>query len=396
MREILCSGQARSLEFPYPGGMAALCWSPAGERGELTVSLHYDGAYGMGEKYNAVNQKGHTAVNEVEEKFCFQGGKTYCPAPFFWTNTGFGLYAATDERTSFRFGEKAVCAELPVDCRVVLFSGMPGEIIRDYMDLFGPAKLPPKWAFGPWISANHWDSQEKVERAVAQAEEHGFPVCALVAEAWSDEATFYVFRGARYVPKPNGGAFRLEDFDFSDSPWPDPAGMVQRLHEKGIRFLLWQIPVYKKQGPDEPLNAQNELDQADAVARGLCVHNADGRKEPLCPGVYGGLHQTSGFGSGAVQPGGLRWSAYHAYPLGWRSAVPEQRVGQRPAGGAVCCPDRHPVLGLRHRGLCRAAPHIGLVPQGYTAGLLCAGDAMALRAGWRAVPRVDAWGRGEQ
>jgi len=73
MREILCSGQARSLEFPYPGGMAALCWSPAGERGELTVSLHYDGAYGMGEKYNAVNQKGHTAVNEVEEKFCFQG-----------------------------------------------------------------------------------------------------------------------------------------------------------------------------------------------------------------------------------------------------------------------------------------------------------------------------------
>ena len=90
------------------------------------------------------------------------------------------------------------------------------------MDLFGPAKLPPKWAFGPWISANHWDSQEKVERAVAQAEEHGFPVCALVAEAWSDESTFYVFRGARYVPKPNGGAFRLEDFDFSDSPWPDP------------------------------------------------------------------------------------------------------------------------------------------------------------------------------
>lgn len=276
MREILCSGQAQSLEFPYPGGMAALCWSPAGERGELTVSLHYDGAYGMGEKYNAVNQKGHTAVNEVEEKFCFQGEKTYCPAPFFWTNTGFGLYAATDERTSFRFGEKAVCAELPVDCRVVLFSGMPGEIIRDYMDLFGPAKLPPKWAFGPWISANHWDSQEKVERAVAQAEEHGFPVCALVAEAWSDEATFYVFRGARYVPKPNGGAFRLEDFDFSDSPWPDPAGMVQRLHEKGIRFLLWQIPVYKKQGPNEPLNAQNELDRADAVARGLCVHNADG------------------------------------------------------------------------------------------------------------------------
>ena len=276
MKEVLCSGQAFSLEFPYPGGSAALHWNPMGDHGELTASLCYDGAYGMGEKYNAVNQKGCTAVNEVEEKFCFQGEKTYCPAPFFWTNTGFGLYAATDERTSFRFGEKEIRAELPANCRLILFAGSPGEIIRDYMALFGPAKVPPKWAFGPWISANHWDSQEKVEHAAAQAEAHGFPVCALVAEAWSDEATFYIFRGARYTPRPDGGAFRLEDFDFSDSPWPDPAGMLRRLHEKGIHFLLWQIPVYKKQGQDEPLNAQNELDRADAAARGLCVRNADG------------------------------------------------------------------------------------------------------------------------
>ena len=276
MREMLCSQQAQSLEFSYPGGRAALFWSPEGKRGELTVRLGYHGAYGMGEKYNAVNQKGYTAVNGVEEKFCFQGEKTYCPAPFLWTDTGFGLYADTAEQTAFHFDREVIRAELPVDCRVVLFEGTPGGIIQDYMSLFGPAKLPPKWTFGPWISANHWDSQEKVERAAAQAEEHGFPVCALVAEAWSDEATFYIFRGACYTPKPDGGAFRLEDFDFSHSPWPDPAGMVRRLHDRGIHFLLWQIPVYKKQGPDETINAQNELDRADAVARGLCVQNGDG------------------------------------------------------------------------------------------------------------------------
>ena len=132
MKEVLCSGQAFSLEFPYPGGSAALHWNPMGDHGELTASLCYDGAYGMGEKYNAVNQKGRTAVNEVEEKFCFQGEKTYCPAPFFWTTTGFGLYAATDERTSFRFGENEIRAELPENCRLVLFAGAPGEIIREY------------------------------------------------------------------------------------------------------------------------------------------------------------------------------------------------------------------------------------------------------------------------
>lgn len=58
MREILCSGQARSLEFPYPGGMAALCWSPAGERGELTVSLHYDGGLWHGREVQCRESEG--------------------------------------------------------------------------------------------------------------------------------------------------------------------------------------------------------------------------------------------------------------------------------------------------------------------------------------------------
>ena len=66
-------------------------------------------------------------------------------------------------------------------------------------------------------------------------------MCPLAEKMRSMPPLFkYFLDGSRRVYKPNGGAFRLEDFDFSDSPWPDPAGMVQRLHEKGIRFLLWQ------------------------------------------------------------------------------------------------------------------------------------------------------------
>ena len=46
----------------------------------LTVHLQYNGAYGMGEKFDSLNQKGHHVVNRVEEKFCFQGDKTYNPS----------------------------------------------------------------------------------------------------------------------------------------------------------------------------------------------------------------------------------------------------------------------------------------------------------------------------
>ena len=262
---------SRTLELPR-GGAAVLT-----RRGEtLTASLPYSGAYGMGEKFNAVNQKGRRVVNKVEEHFCFQGEYTYCPAPFFWTDTGFGLYVRTDRETVFDFREGEVVISCPAEAAVYLFCGRPEEIIREYLALLGPVKLPPKWAFAPWISANHWSSQADVEQQLELLKRYDFPASVLVVEAWSDEATFYLFNGARYTPVSDGKALRYEDFDFSGTPWPDPAGMLQRLHDAGVHFVLWQIPVYKKQGPDEVCSRQNDLDRADATARRLCVMKADG------------------------------------------------------------------------------------------------------------------------
>ena len=166
------------------------------------------------------------------------------------------MYAETARVTRFEFGRGTITLHLPEGCALHVFSGSPEEIVAAYMRLTGEPVLPPDWVFGPWISANHWDSREKLERAVAQAEEHGFPVSVAVVEAWSDEATFYRFR--------------------SDTLWPEPEEMIERLHEKGIRLILWQIPVYKQLEPHEKPNAQLERDWDEAVRRGLCVKNADG------------------------------------------------------------------------------------------------------------------------
>ena len=98
----------------------------------------------MGEKYDSLNQKGKKVINRVEEKFCFQGDKTYCTTPFFWTDTGFGLYVKTCEETIFDFREDCIAVTLPEKADVIAFSGTPQEIIREYMGLFGPAVLPPE------------------------------------------------------------------------------------------------------------------------------------------------------------------------------------------------------------------------------------------------------------
>lgn len=242
----------------------------------LTIHVPYNGAYGMGEKYDSLNQKGKTVINAVREKFCFQGDKTYCTTPFFWTDTGFGLYVDTCEITTFDFGEKSIEITLPETAEVILFSGTPEEMIREYMSLFGPAVLPPEWTMGIWISANRWNTQNDVEELLGKLKKYDFPSSIVVLEAWSDEATFYIWSGAKYKPVPNGQALKYEDFDFSGTPWPNPAKMIQDVHEAGLKLLLWQVPVYKKQGDEEVQNAQNDLDRQDAAARKLCVTMPDG------------------------------------------------------------------------------------------------------------------------
>ena len=67
----LSFSESGSLDWPLPAGAARLAWATRAGETHLTVSVSYSGAYGMGEKYDSLNQKGHRVKNLVEEKFCF-------------------------------------------------------------------------------------------------------------------------------------------------------------------------------------------------------------------------------------------------------------------------------------------------------------------------------------
>ncbi len=277
MKQWIIQCGEETLTAKLPDGARALLHRKSDEGTDcLQIKVPYAGAYGMGEKFNGLNQKGNTVVNQVIEHFCHQENNTYLTAPFFVTDTGLGIYIDTEKKTVFSFKETIAC-ELPYDAAVYVFAGAVDEVIAAYMKLLGEAKLPPKYAFGVWISANHWNSQQDVERQMQYLEQYQFPASVMVLEAWSDEATFYIWNGASYEPKPDGGVFTPDDFDYSASSyWSDPAEMIRSLHDRDIRLVLWQIPVYKGQSEEEEKNRQLILDKEDAVRKNLCVKNSDG------------------------------------------------------------------------------------------------------------------------
>lgn len=254
----LRSGEERELY-----GAEGITLSACGEDDCVVLRLckSCEAVYGLGERFDRVNQKGFTVRTEVMEKFCNQGEVSYCPVPFFYLESGAGMYIDTLTVVEFSF-EMRDQAQIRVgkDSRgrfpeVYLFLGTPREILESFSRLTGRPRRVPKWSLGPWMSANRWDTQKETRRQLHLAKEYGFPHTVLVLEAWSDEATFYRFN--------DGGQ------------WEDPAALIRELHVHGIHLILWQIPVLKKlqEGENHPVL---EEDWTYAMENGLCIKNRDG------------------------------------------------------------------------------------------------------------------------
>ena len=232
-------------------------------------------AYGMGERFDGVDRMGKTTETTIIEKFTHQGEHTYFPLPFFFCNDGHGVFVQSDAAATFTLRAGHVEITLPQgDCDVNFLYGTPREIVAQFVEMTGEPVLPPDWAFGPWVSANRWKSQKDVEEQLDRIEQSGYPATSLVIEAWSDEATFYLWNGAEYELKDGGESFSASDLRFRD-PWPNPQAMIERMHRMGIKLVLWQIPALKQLEEGEHC-PQHDRDDAFALEQGFVVENADG------------------------------------------------------------------------------------------------------------------------
>jgi alpha-glucosidase (family GH31 glycosyl hydrolase) len=101
------------------------------------------------------------------------------------------------------------------------------------------------------------------------------PVGVVVIEAWSDEEGIVIFRDAQYAVNDDGAAHVADDFTYpTDGAWPDPKAMIDELHSRGIKVILWQIPLQKT---DPELTGQVLADARTMVREGHAVLEADGR-----------------------------------------------------------------------------------------------------------------------
>jgi len=280
------------------GGTLSVAGSPAGRLLEESVEWLTDGdlsyrlrfvlrlepgerVVGFGERFDSLDQRGRRVDTAVFDQYKGQGARSYLPMPFAIVVGGnFGFHVDTGRRCWFDVGATdpdLLCVEVDLEpgeldpvIALRLFEGEPSDVLRAFADV--PAAAPPDWVYELWMSGNEWNSQARVMEEVERSKREGIDTGVIVIEAWSDEETFVAFNDAEYEPHPDGSPHQLADFTFPENGrWPDPKGMVDDLHARGIKVLLWQIPLLESD------NGQAGCDRQTMIERDYCVRLRDGK-----------------------------------------------------------------------------------------------------------------------
>lgn len=289
--------------------------TPTGERFE-----------GFGERYDRINQRGTDVHNYVYNQYQDQGAtrRTYLSVPFFTNSAGYGIYIPSTRYSIFNIGTHLpdmagftvnTGGQASATLDYHFFTGTRADILDDYTATTARPQLPPKWAFGLWMSANEWNTQAEVEAELAAADAYDIPHSTMVLEQWSDEATFYLWHGAQYTPKPGNQALTLGDLTFpAGGRWTNPKAMVDQAHAQGLKVLLWQIPVLKENFDINPSTApqQHLNDRSHAAAQGYLLGNGAGAPYRIPSGQWFGDSTVPDFTSTAATNW---WMSKRAYLL---------------------------------------------------------------------------------
>jgi alpha-D-xyloside xylohydrolase len=198
--------------------------------------------YGLGERFTGLDLRGQQVQCWVLDSMGCTGTRSYKASPFVISSRGYAVLVDTTAAACFDLAHSNTGAWSMVvpdeELDYYLITGSPGECLTTYRDLTGPALLPPKWAFGPWLSGGfEQETAASVRERARQVREHHFPCDVLHID------TYW---------QPHGS---WSDMRWNTDAFPDPRGLVRDLADQGFRTSLWMNSYL---GVDSPYYAQAE------------------------------------------------------------------------------------------------------------------------------------------
>ena len=224
--------------------------------------------YGLGERFGPLVKNGQT-VDIWNADGGTSSEQAYKNVPFHFTNRGYGVLVNDAGHVSYEVGSEAVERlqfSVPGESLeyFVMYGGTPSGVLERYTELVGRPAQVPAWSYGLWLSTSFTTDYDEatVTRFVDEMAARELPVSVFHFDCfWMRE-------------------FNWCDFEWDPRTFPDPDGMLARLHEKDLRVCVWINPYIGQRSPLFAEASARGLPREAARRLGLAVGPLAGRHGP--------------------------------------------------------------------------------------------------------------------
>jgi alpha-glucosidase len=184
--------------------------------------------YGWGEQFSAFQRRAGRVKLKIRDAITqLQGrGETYMAIPFFYSSRGYGFVLLNSHASRWVIDPKRktleIEAEGPEADYILIYGPSFKRILATYTALTGRPPLPPRWAFGLWVTSYPQVNQEQVLAHVEQHRQRRIPLDAVILDYHWEE--------------------RFHNFRWRRSLFPDPQGLIDGLKALGVRLGLIVTP----------------------------------------------------------------------------------------------------------------------------------------------------------
>ncbi len=193
--------------------------------------------YGLGERFGPLVKNGQS-VDIWNADGGTSSEQAYKNVPFYLSNRGYGVLVNDPGHVSFEIGSESVervqFSVAGEELEYFVIAGpTPKDVLERYTALTGRPPIVPAWSYGLWLSTSFTTDYDEAT------------VTSFIDEMAARELPVSVF---------HFDCFWMREFNWCDFEWdprvfPDPDGMLARLHEKDLRVCVWINPYIAQRSP---------------------------------------------------------------------------------------------------------------------------------------------------
>ncbi|MCY9806148.1 alpha-xylosidase [Lentilactobacillus senioris] len=193
--------------------------------------------YGLGERFTALVKNGQT-VDIVNKDGGTGSEQAYKNIPFYLSSEGYGVFVNEPQTVSFEIASENVDrTQFSVEGQsmqyFIIDGPTPKEVLNKYTRLTGQVGMPPAWSFGLWLSTSFTTdySEETVLKFIDGMRDRNIPLDVFHFDC-----------------------FWQKGFEWSTLLWdreqfPDPEGLIKKIHDRGIKVCVWINPYIAQKSP---------------------------------------------------------------------------------------------------------------------------------------------------